>query len=81
MNTTDWIGFAGVTILLLAFFFNLIGKIESESLIYLSMNFIGAGVACLASILLNYLPFIILEASWTLVSAFGLYKYFSKKKV
>ncbi len=81
MNTTDWIGFIGVTILLLAFFFNLIGKIESESLVYLSMNFIGAGVACLASILLNYLPFIILEASWTLVSAFGLYKYFSKKTV
>jgi hypothetical protein len=79
MSTTDWIGFIGVTILLLAFFLNLIGKIESESLIYLCMNFIGAGIACLASILLHYLPFIILEASWTLVSAFGLIKYFLKK--
>jgi hypothetical protein len=79
MNLTDWIGFIGVTILLVAFFLNLIGKIESESLVYLTMNFVGAGIACLASILLKYVPFIILEASWTLVSAFGLYKYFSKK--
>ncbi len=79
MSTTDWIGFIGVTILLLAFFLNLIGKIESESLVYLFMNFIGAGIACLASVLLKYVPFIILEASWTLVSAFGLAKYFLKK--
>jgi hypothetical protein len=79
MNTTDWIGFIGVTILLLAFFLNLIGKIESESFVYLFMNFIGAGIACLASVLLKYVPFIILEASWTLVSAYGLYNYFSKK--
>jgi hypothetical protein len=79
MNTTDWIGFIGVTILLLAFFLNLIGNIESESFVYLSMNFIGAGIACLASILLKYIPFIILEASWTLVSAYGIIKYLSKK--
>jgi hypothetical protein len=79
MNATDWIGFIGVTILLLAFFLNLIGKIENESLVYLFMNFIGAGIACLASVLLKYVPFIILEASWTLVSAYGLIKHFIKK--
>jgi hypothetical protein len=79
MNTTDWIGFIGVTILLVAFFLNLIHKIKQDSLVYLTMNFMGAGIACLASVLLKYVPFIILEASWTLVSAFGLIKYFSKK--
>ncbi len=79
MTSIDWIGFIGVTILLLAFFLSLTNKIETESFLYLFMNFIGAAIACLASILLKYAPFIILEASWTLVSAFGLYKYFSKK--
>jgi hypothetical protein len=79
MTTTDWIGFIGVAILLVAFFLNLVNIIKQDSLVYLSMNFIGAGIACLASVLLKYLPFIILEASWTLVSAFGLIKYFSKK--
>ena len=79
MNVVDWIGFFGVTILLIAFFLNLIDKIQQNSLIYLTMNFVGAGIACLASVLLKYAPFIILEGAWTLVSAFGLIKYFFKK--
>lgn len=79
MNSTDWIGFIGVTILLVAFFLNLNNTIKKEGLIYLFLNFIGAGVACFASFLLDYLPFIILEGSWTLVSAIGLFNYFRKK--
>lgn len=79
MNSTDWIGFIGVTILLVAFFLNLNNTIKKEGLIYLFLNFIGAGVACFASVLLDYLPFIILEGSWTLVSAIGLFNYFRKK--
>jgi len=79
MNSTDWIGFIGVTILLAAFFLNLNNTIKKEGLIYLFLNFIGAGVACFASVLLDYLPFIILEGSWTLVSAIGLFNYFRKK--
>jgi nicotinamide riboside transporter PnuC len=78
MTTTDWIGFIGVTILLVAFFLNITDKIKKDSLVYLSMNFVGAGIACLASVLLKYIPFIILEGSWTLVSAYGLIKYFKK---
>ncbi len=79
MNSTDWIGFIGVTILLVAFFLNLNNTIKKEGLIYLFLNFIGAGVACFASVLLDYLPFIILEGSWTFVSAIGLFNYFRKK--
>jgi hypothetical protein len=79
MNLTDWIGFAGVTILLIAYFLNLTDKIKKDSLIYLFLNFIGAGIACLASILLKYLPFILLECCWTLVSTYGIITYFKKK--
>jgi hypothetical protein len=74
MNTTDWIGFTGVAILLTAFFLNLSGKVSKDSSNYLIMNIIGAGLACYASVLLNYVPFIILEACWALVSLFGLLK-------
>lgn len=81
MNSTDWIGFIGVTILLIAFFLNLNNTLKKESLTYLFLNFIGAGIACFASILLDYLPFIILEGSWTLVSAYGLLNYFRKSKI
>ncbi len=79
MTTTDIIGFIGVTILLIAYFLNLTNKIEKDSLVYLQMNFLGAGLACLASVLMKYLPFIILEGCWTIVSAFGLLKYINQK--
>lgn len=79
MTTTDVIGFIGVTILLIAYFLNMTNKIEKDSLAYLQMNFFGAGLACLASVLMKYLPFIILEGCWTIVSAFGLLKYINQK--
>lgn len=72
MNQTDWTGFLGVTILLIAYFLNLRDIIQKNSLGYLLLNFIGAAMACMASVLLKYLPFIILEGCWTLVSAAGL---------
>ena len=78
MTQTDWTGFIGVTILLIAYFFNLRDIIKKDSLTYLLLNLVGAGVACFASILLKYLPFIILEGCWTLVSAIGLLNHFKR---
>ena len=72
MTITDWTGAAGVTILLVAFLFNLVGRISKDSAVYLLMNVAGAGLACLASVMLRYWPFIILEGCWTLVSVLGL---------
>jgi hypothetical protein len=81
MNQTDWIGSIGVSILLLAYFFNLFNKISKQSFIYLLLNIIGASLACIASVLLHYWPFIILEACWAFVSIIGLgKKLFSPQK-
>jgi hypothetical protein len=77
MTATDWIGFVGVTILLIAFFLNLRGYIKKDSLLYIAFNFIGAAIACFASVLLNYIPFIILEGCWALVSAIELIRHFN----
>jgi len=79
MTITDWTGFIGVAILLIAFFLNLKDIISKESFTYLLLNFSGAAVACLASVLLKYLPFIILEGCWAIVSAIGLVYYFKKQ--
>jgi hypothetical protein len=79
MTATDSIGFIGVTILLIAYFLNLTNKIEKDYISYLVMNFFGAGLACLASVLMKYWPFIILEGSWTIVSAFGILKSLKQK--
>ena len=79
MTITDWTGFIGVTILLVAFFLNLRDVIQKDSLIYILLNIIGAALACLASILLKYVPFIVLEAVWTIVSIYELLKYLKAK--
>jgi hypothetical protein len=78
MTLTDWTGFIGVTILLIAFFLNLKDYIQKDGLTYLLLNSIGAAIACLASVMLKYVPFIILEGCWTLVSLYGLIGYMKK---
>lgn len=78
LNLNDWIGFTGVAILLLAFLLYLLKKISSNSLPYIVMNIIGAGLACLASWLIDYIPFVVLEAVWMLVSIIALINYFRK---
>jgi hypothetical protein len=78
MTYTDWIGTIGVTILLVAYFLNLLNKLSADKPTYILLNILGAGIACYASILLNYKPFIILEGTWTLVSVIGLIKFYNK---
>ncbi len=80
MELSDWIGFAGVTILLVAFLLNLLKKITENSYAYLGMNAFGAALTCLASIMINYVPFIILEAIWTLVSLVSMFRLMVIKK-
>jgi len=72
MNITDWIGFIGVSLLLAAYLFNLTGLLKKENFTYLLMNVLGAGIACFASVLLKYLPFVILEGCWMIVSLLSL---------
>lgn len=72
MNVTDWIGFLGVFQILLAYILNVTGKASNKSLTFIILNITGAGMACLASILLNYWPFIILEGVWAMVSLYAL---------
>lgn len=81
MTLVDIIGSLGVAILLFAFLLNLKGFLKQNANIYLSMNVLGAGLACLASVLLQYWPFIILEGCWTLVSLIGLTKNLISPKV
>ena len=76
----DIIGSAGVAILLIAFLLNLLNKISQKSLAYILMNIAGAGLACIASVLINYIPFVILEGAWTLVSIIALINYLRSNK-
>ena len=75
MILLDWIGFIGVFLILLAYFLNVTGRLKNTDLPFILLNLIGAGIACLASVLLKYIPFILLEGTWTLISINMLFKY------
>jgi len=75
MNAIDWLGFIGVFLILLAYILNELGKTTNKSLLCILLNLIGASIACLASTLLEYMPFIILEGVWALVSINSLINY------
>jgi hypothetical protein len=83
MSLPDWIGTIGVTLLLLAFGLNLLparlgrsggNLVSAKSYLYLYLNFFGAALAGLASVLIHYLPFVILESVWGLVSLLAIIK-------
>lgn len=78
MSSTDWVGFIGVFLILLAYILNVIGKIQNNDLPFILLNLIGASLACVASILMKYLPFIILEGVWSFVSLLSLIKHYKK---
>lgn len=75
MNYIDWIGFIGVFQILLAYCLHVFGFIKNNHLAFMLLNFVGATMACFASILLNYWPFIILEGVWALVSLYSLFNF------
>ena len=75
MNYIDWVGFIGVFQILLAFILNITGKINTKDFSFILLNLIGAGMACLASILMKYVPFVVLEGVWTLASLISLINY------
>jgi len=78
MSYNDIIGAIGVLIILIAYFLNNFSIIKQNGNLYFFLNIIGAGIACYTSYLINYIPFIILEATWALVSVIGLIKTIKK---
>jgi O-antigen ligase len=79
MDRVDWIGFIGVFLILLAYILNIFGKLERNDLRFILFNLIGAGLACYASILMDYMPFVLLEGVWALVSFIALLKYIKRQ--
>jgi hypothetical protein len=74
MNFSDLLGSIGVFILLIAFVLNLLKRIKTGGRVYSILNLIGAGIACYASWLIHYIPFVILEGVWTIVSLTAMVK-------
>jgi len=80
MNFNDLIGTIGVGLILLAYFLNMFSFIKKDGTVYFTINIVGAGIACFASILIHFVPFIILEGAWVIVSCIGLLKSIKKSQ-
>jgi hypothetical protein len=57
---------------------NIFGIVKKEGSLYFIINSIDAGLAGYASYLIDFIPFVILEATWVLVSFIGLLKSIKK---
>ena len=74
MSYKDWIGTIGVGLILIAYFCTTFKLISGDSKLFFTLNIMGASLACYASYLISYWPFVILEGTWTIVSLIGLIK-------
>jgi hypothetical protein len=72
LSTSDIVGSTGVGLILIAFLLNLSGTWDRESARYLWLNLAGATLACVASLLIPFYPFVLMEAVWALAALAGL---------
>lgn len=78
MTITDIIGSIGVAFLLFAYFININDYISNDHPLYICLNIIGGALALIASIKLKYIPFVVIESVWVLVSLWALYIFFKR---
>lgn len=76
----DSIGIIGVLILLAAYALIQTEKVNSRQLIYPIMNFVGA--ACIVLSLIDdwNLPAFLMEASWMIISIWGMWHILKKRR-
>jgi hypothetical protein len=72
MTFADWTGSFGVFLILLAYILNITSRLNVKDLPFILLNLLGASLACLASWLIGYYPFVVLEAVWAMASVYGL---------
>lgn len=79
MSTSDILATAGVSILLIAFLLQILKVINVESNSYSLMNLVGAALAGISAWMISFMPFVVLESVWVVVSLFNLIKNLKSK--
>lgn len=80
MQYNDIIGTLGVGLILIAYFCNTFKLLPPNGKLFFLLNIAGAGLACYASWLILFWPFVVLEGVWCLVSIVGLLNRVTKKR-
>jgi len=74
MSYPDIITSLGVFFILLAFLLTTFNLISPKTAAYFVLNIVGGGLALYGSVLINSVPFAVLEGVWTVVAIIGLLK-------
>ena len=72
MSAAEWMGSIGVSLLLLAFFLNLTGRLDRLGRPYAAANAVGGALACGSAWMIGFLPFVVLEGTWALFALLAL---------
>ncbi|MGH8013139.1 MAG: CBU_0592 family membrane protein [Candidatus Binataceae bacterium] len=72
MSVSELVGSVGVFLLLIAFLLNLLGWLRNDHILYQLLNFAGAAIACYASVMIEFRPFVVLEGIWSVVALAGI---------
>lgn len=80
MSATDWIGSAGVVLILGAYLLLQLDRIRPESVAYSLVNAVGAALI-LVSLAVDFnLPAALIESAWLLISLIGLARSLRRRR-
>jgi len=74
MIFSDWIGAVGVGMILVAYFCSTFKWMSPHGRLFFALNAVGSAMTCLASYLISYWPFFVLEGTWSIVSIIGFFR-------
>lgn len=81
MTLPDMVGLIGVALILLAYGFLQLERIDPKSMLYSALNCSGA-ILILVSLFYDFnLASFIIECAWLIISLFGIVKAFLSRKV
>jgi len=78
MDLANILGVIGVALLLLAYFLSLVKVLNNQSPYYFLLNIAGAATVGYSSYMIEFWPFVVLEAVWVVVSIVPLVKLLTK---
>ncbi len=80
MQWHDWVGLAGVAVVLVAFFLLQAGKLHGNSLVYQLCNAVGAAAVVLSLFYDFNLSAFVVETSWVAISLYGIWRGYKQKQ-
>jgi membrane-bound ClpP family serine protease len=80
LSLSDLIGILGVIIIIIGYMLLQLEKMDAKDLGFSVLNTLGALLIILSLLYAWNLPSFIMEFTWMMISVYGIFKYYMKKK-